>query len=505
MEAPPTLFDTLPESNAETDAQEIQLYDWQDVAVESLRRGIRDRKKNQVLAAPTGSGKTVIGSHLLKECYQKGNRGIFVCDRIPLVDQTSRTFDRYGIPHGVQQGDHWRDQPWQRIQIASAQTLLSRGWPERVDLIVVDECHTMYQTVKDTISKREAITIGLTATPFSPGMGRFYDGVVTVRTTNELIRDGYLAPYRVFAATEPDMTGAKVAAGEWTNSEASSRSMPIVGDVVSEYLKNGEDKKFICFGVDVAHCEELHRQFMAAGVLCGLYTYRNLAEREMLLEDFAKRDSRIRGLISVSALAKGFDNPQVEVVIVARPLRKSLAEHIQMIGRGLRRDPENPGKVCTILDHAGNTVRFWADMMDFFENGATKLDDGKRKKKSEPKSVEKEPLKCPNCTNVHDRAPSCPRCGFVYPKKRSEVVTVAGTLNELTGLPAGSVEDKQAFYSQLLGVAAERGYAEGWAAHNYRSRFGVWPRGLDKIPTEPTRKTRSWIRKKHIAFAKGNG
>lgn len=479
----------------------IVLHDYQTESVEKLRENIRSGVRNQVLAAPTGSGKTVIGSHLLEECLNKGRRGIFLCDRISLIDQTSAMLDDYGIPHGVIQAQHWRFQPHQRIQVASAATLEKRGWPE-TDLLIVDEAHTIRKHTADRIIKRDVVTIGLTATPFTKGMGKLYDAVVTVRTTNQLIAEKRLCPFTTFAASEPDMTGAKVVAGEWTDDAAEERSMPIVGDCVAEYLKHGNGKKFIAFGVSVRHCEEIQKQMMAAGIQCELYTYRTGEEaRSEMVTEFRKTDSRIRGLISVAALAKGFDVPDVECIIMARPLKSSFAEHIQILGRGLRWDNLNPEKKCVVLDHSGNMVRFWAQMCDFFENGCNELDDGNKKEKKKADPKEKQPMKCPQCAHVHAPFPACPACGFEYPKK-AVPEHVAGELVELNNTASATRDEKQQFWSELLWVVKDRGYKEGWAAHKYKERFGVWPRGLVDSGVEPSQKTMNWILSKQIAWAK---
>lgn len=478
----------------------IELYDFQAEAVEKLRANIRSGIRNQVLCAPTGAGKTVMAAYLLQEAHAKGKRAVFVADRISLIDQTSASFDGFGIPHGVIQANHWRRRPWSKIQIASAQTVARRKWPDPLDLIVVDECHSSYKATINRIAQRDAVTIGLTATPFTKGMGRWYDAVVTAQTTTALIEDGFLAPYDVYAASEPDMTGAKVSAGEWTDAERESRSMPIVGDCVAEYLKHAPGKKFICFGSTVAHCEELQRQFLAAGVQTGLYTYLGRGEeRAEMVDEFRRPGSYLSGLISVAALAKGFDVPSVECVIVARPLRSSITEHIQMIGRGLRRDPENPTKRCIVLDHAGNTVRFWAQMMEFFEEGAPPLDDGKPKKKSAAEPKKPDPRKCPRCHHVHNPRPHCPMCGHEYPKPQIE--HVAGELVAVgSGVP--TMEEKRLFYAELMTLAEIRGYKGGWAAHKYREKFGVWPRVGNVNPRPVSRDTYNWVKSRQIAYAK---
>lgn len=291
-----------------SEAKEIVLRPYQEQAIENLRVGIRQGYKNQLLCAPTGSGKTILAAHLIKECYGKTKKAVFVVDRINLVDQTSATFDTYGIPHGVMQASHWRHRPWERVQICSAQTLSRRTWPD-ADLIVVDECHTISKVVKDRISPRDTITIGLTATPFTKGLGKVYDRIINVTATQKLIDDGFLSNFRIFACEEPNMEGVRTKnGGEWVESEASKRSLEVVGDCIKEYLNYANGKKFICSACDTAHVEALYQQFMDAGVVCANYTYKvSDEERTEIIKEFRKPDSYIRGIITVTAATKGFD------------------------------------------------------------------------------------------------------------------------------------------------------------------------------------------------------
>lgn len=465
----------------------IELRDYQARALDNLRVNIRNGIKNQVLVLATGGGKTVIAGKMLEEADRKGKRAVFVVDRISLIDQTSAALDEFDIEHGVMQAQHWRCQPWQRIQVASIQTLARRGWPD-ADLIIVDECHSLYSDITKRIDRRDTVVIGLSASPFTRGLGKHYDEAVTVTTTNRLIADGFLVPFRVFAASEPDMVGAKTSAGEWTDHDAAERSMPIVGDLVTEYLKHGNDRKFICFGANVAHCEEIQRQFMAAGVVAEVYSYRTPDEaRAAMVTEFRKPDSNIRGLISVAALAKGFDVPDVGVIILARPLRNSFAEHIQMLGRGLRISPSTEKTECLILDHSGNCLRFWDRLSAYFETGRVELDDGRRKPKSAAQPKETEARKCPECHHVHDPAPNCPACGHEYPKKASQIRHVAGTLKEL--LASGNqITLTNDLWPQVCGAAAERGKSKEWALAQYRAMTGNWPRRRfeETMPVPPS-------------------
>lgn len=480
---------------------EIELRDYQDIAIEAMRNIIRKGIKSQMLCAPTASGKTVLASYLLKECYKMGKRATFVADRISLIDQTSKTFDKYAIPHGVIQSTHWRYRPYEQIQVASIQTLARRKWTDN-DLIIIDEAHTNYKTIRDKIEKEDAIVIGLSATPFAKGLGKYYKAITCVTTTNKLIHDGFLSKYEIYAASAPDMTGAKVVAGEWTESEAANRSMPIVGDCVREYLKHGNNKKFIAFGCNVAHCEALKDQFLSAGIACELYTYKDgIEEKEDIVNEFRKPNSSIKGLISVSALAKGFDVPDIEVVIMARPLRSSLSEHIQILGRGLR---ISHGKdKCIILDHSGNCLRFWDETNDFFENGIHELCDGKPKEKKEKKDAKKEPRKCPSCHHLHNPAPACPMCGFTY-KIKSEIRHEAGELTKLGKQRSSTLYEELAYYA-LVTRKKDPVQAQKWCQAIHKSLTGVWAtkKLTDITPVVPTIETLNKVKHTQIKWAKG--
>lgn len=485
----------------------IELRPYQLDAVEALREGLRNGYKNQILCAPTGSGKTVIGAHLINECRKKGNRAIFVCDRINLIDQTSVRFDEFGIDHGIIQANHWRTRLYEPVQVASAQTLARRQWPD-ADLIIIDECHTISETVKKRIAERNTNVVGLTATPFTKGLGKLYDNLVNVTSTQALIDEGFLSGYRIFACQEPDMEGVRVVAGEWEEKETSKRALAVVGDCVKEYVEHCNGKKFICSAVNTAHVEELQRQFMAAGVLCANYTYKTSdEERREIVEEFRKPDSVYRGLITVTAATKGFDVPDVECVIMARPLRNSLAEHIQLFGRGLRIHPDK--KECIVLDHSGNCLRFMDDMMEFFQNGATELDDGKNRdrKKKKPDDIEDKYMKCPHCHVLHAAAPFCPNCGHEYPPKRSEIIHKAGTLQEL--IASGTRQELTVeLWPQIVRYSLDHKTpekAEKFALAMFKNMTGTWP--LKKFCyTAPSDIITDYVRRKikslNIRYAK---
>ena len=97
-------------------------------AIDMLRQSIRKGNNRAVLAAPCSFGKTRVATEILKSVVANGKRGIFICDRIKLVDQALQEFDRAGIQCGVMQGEHWRTDPNAPVQIASIQTLARKRY-----------------------------------------------------------------------------------------------------------------------------------------------------------------------------------------------------------------------------------------------------------------------------------------------------------------------------------------------------------------------------------------
>jgi DNA repair protein RadD len=488
--------------------RELELRDYQEAILGKLRQAFIDGHRSVVLVAPTGAGKTEMAMALLSAAAERGNRAAMVLDRVVLCNQTSARLDSYGFDHGVMQAGHWRFRPGERIQVCSAQTLEKRGSMPGMKVLIVDECHNTRKQTMEFIKNNPSVkVVGLTATPFTKGLGKTYTTVVSAISTRELVEKDMLVPLRVFIAKEIDMAGAKKVAGEWSSAEAEERGIKITGDVVTEWVKKthevfGGPRKTVVFAAGVKHAADLAQKFTDAGYNFVSLSYKDDDEfKAEAIKEFSKPDSSIVGLIATDILTKGFDVPDVMIGISARPFSKSLSSHIQQMGRVMRKHPEK--QFALWLDHSGNYVRFAEEWEDIYTNGVTELDDGKEKPKKEPTQEEKEAAKCPRCNAFWPgRADACACCGFVRPQ-RNDVTEKPGELAEYN--PAGKKlpgrDERQAFYSQLCGVAAERGYKRGWAFHKYREKFGVDPKGLSDAPAEPTAATMKWVRSRQIAWA----
>lgn len=486
---------------------ELNLREHQLEVVQALRDGFKRGHRTQLLYAPTGFGKTEVSIFLMKAAAEKYKRAAMMMDRLVLVDQTSNRLLKYGLRHGVFQSQHERYDPAERLQVCSAQTMESRDNFPATDLLIVDECHVMRKkTIEYINSNPNMRVIGLTATPFTKGLGDVYENVVTGATTGFLVDRKWLCPLRVYIAKEIDMSGAKKVAGEWSQDVATERGIKITGDIVSEWEKKtfeifGKPAKTIVFCAGVAHGASLVEEFARLGYNFVSISYKDNDEvKREAIEDFSRPDTQIHGLIATDILTRGFDVPDVMIGISARPFSKSLSSHVQQMGRVMR--PCEGKEFAVWLDHSGNYLRFRDDWEQVFDNGVHQLDDQVEKAKREPTDRVKKESKCPKCGYLWPKsADSCPACGHVR-QRRSEVQRVDGVLEELMANRKRISTEQQDFYSELLWYANHKNWNPNWAGHKYREKFGSWPDKLiksEKVPSPPTLK---WIRSRQIAWAK---
>lgn len=485
----------------------LNLRPYQAQTLDALRQGFMSGHRSQILYAPTGAGKTEMAIALLEATKTKGNKAAMLLDRIILCDQTSQRLERYRIDHGVLQSGHWRYRPYENIQICSAQTIEKRGSFPGLSLLIVDECHqTRQQTIEFIKNNPEIRVIGLTATPFTKGLGSIYKNVVSTVTTKELVEQEVLVPLRVFIAKEINMTGAKKVAGEWSQRESEKRGMQITGDIVAEWVKKtheifGKPVKTIVFCSGVAHGADLAKKFADQGYNFVSISYRDDDEfKKDVIEDFSKPDTEIHGLIATDILTKGFDVPDVLIGVSARPFSKSLSSHIQQMGRIMR---SSEGKEFGVwLDHSGNYIRFKEDWDEVYENGVHALDDGKEKAKKEKTDKEKEAAKCPACGALWpSNSDTCLHCGHTRERK-NKLSSVPGEMEELVDNKAKK-DDKQSFWSMCQYKVKYSGWSAGRAAHTYKDKFGVWPKGLSDRPVVPDLKFERFAKAKLIKFIKG--
>jgi superfamily II DNA or RNA helicase len=120
-------------------SSEFKLRDDQKTLINEMREALRVHQ-SVLMRSPTGAGKTVMAAYMVGTSHSKGFEVIFMVHRRELLTQTSKTFEKSGIPHTfIAAGNHYN--PRMRVRIATVGTLgnrLEKIKPPK--LLIVDEC-----------------------------------------------------------------------------------------------------------------------------------------------------------------------------------------------------------------------------------------------------------------------------------------------------------------------------------------------------------------------------
>ncbi len=493
-----------------------QLRPHQQKAVTMLRELWRQNRTHQI-QGPVGMGKTEIATYLAAAMARPDNKVVFVVPYTVLVSQTAERFQKYGLPKaGIIWRDHPDYDPSAAIQIASADTLIRRDLPDNIGLMIIDESHIRRVKLLEIIENSDFPVIGLSGTPFSPWMGKYYESFIKPVTMRELIDQGYLSDYEFYAPMKPDLSNVKTSRSsawgvDYKEEEVAEimQGAKIVGNIVENWLANGRDLPTICFCVNVAHANHTTNGFNNAGVSCEVITAKTpFEERQAIFSRFSMGVTKI--LCNVGTLVAGFD-ADVRCIIYARPT-KSEMRWIQCLGRGLR--SADGKESCLIFDHSGTVHRLgFPDEIEYDEllNENDGLDQVERLKK-EVERLEKLPKECPKCKHMKQHGePVCPKCGFkplggedVETDETRQIEKLSKKISELEG---PTREDKQQFYSMLMGLKREnaakgKAYKDGFYNHKFKAKFGEWPNGLHPSPMPPSMEFKNWIKSQSIRNAK---
>ncbi len=501
-------------TNSIAPTTEASLRDYQQEAIDRLRDSLRAGSRRPMLQSPTGSGKTLVASTVVRMARDKGKRVIFCVPSLSLIDQTVEAFYKDGIwDVGVVQSQHEMTNWEKKIQVASVQTLMRR-WPRcpEADMVIVDEAHVMFEHYGRWMTDpawRKTPFIGLSATPWTKGLGVLYDDLLILTTTQELIDQGYLSKFRVMAPSHPDLRGVRTVAGDYQATElgAAMNTSPLVADVVETWLRHADGRPTLCFAVDRAHAKHLQKQFEAAGVTCGYQDMNTTPlERREIKDKFHAGEYKV--VTNCDTLTVGVDW-DVRCISLVRPT-KSKMKFVQIIGRGLRTADGKDD--CLILDHSDNHIR-----LGFVtEIGQDRLNDGKGTPTGEKEVVL--PKECPKCSYLRPpRVSLCPNCGF-KPERKEPAPNQKGELVELRPketpkrvkgdavLLGTRLIPKRDLYGELRAYGVERGRSSGWASNSFRELTGVWPNAYRDAPQiMPSMEVRAWARSKDIRWAKRVG
>jgi DNA repair protein RadD len=490
----------------------ITLFDYQAEKVDEVFRLIAKGERRILVVSPTASGKTVIACEIIRR-LNVAHQGVLFIDHLrEITAQTSEKLDKFGVFNGIIQAG-FRATPIAGVQVASIQTLEGRSRSGRMQLppakvIFIDEAHhAVARTYRRILEKYpDAIVIGLTATPCrgdGKGLGGVFDVMVLCPDVPDLIAKERLVPSRVYAPPPPDLKGVQVRAGDYVKEQLARRmDQPhLVADIITTWLKYGEDRQTIVYASSVGHSVHICDRFREMGVTCEHIDGKTpLAERRATLELF--RQKNVRVITNYGVFTEGWDCPDIGTVSLARPT-KSFGLMLQMIGRGRRTAPGK--KDVILLDHTGSFPRVgmpddrieWT--LDPEKSAHRNRDEEKRKTLTSPKIRE-----CSQCGTLCQSGKACPHCGFLPKPKPDIVIPREGELVEIkSGKAVKPSADEQRWYNEFAGYAKERGHKPGFAWHKFNEKFGhAPPHGMTAEPLPPSLEVRSWLRSRAIAYAK---
>lgn len=491
----------------------------QERALGGIVGSLRSGKKRPLLQMGCGAGKTIVASEIFSRALRKGKTAMFVVPSIGLIDQTYSKFFQAGMYDiGVIQAKHPLTNPDAPIQIASVDTLRRRTIP-MVDLVMPDECHLKPKFYMEWMNRPgwdKVPFVGLSATPWTQGLGKVFDDLIVGATIREMMNEKLACPIRIFNphGPKPDLSKVKIVTNKETGEEdyhegqiSELMSDPrLIGHVVHNWMEHGEDRRTLAFCPDRKQARILQAKFEKDGVKTAyMDADTKPAERTLIGQRLERREIQV--VVQIATCVYGVDWPFLECIIWDRPTKSEITL-VQGIGRGIRLDPKNPDKDLIVFDHSLTTTDDGiGHPLDIHHEH---LCDGKPKPdgcSKVAKKEKKEPSRLCLCGYVKQRnQPKCPECGYVMMPK-VDLEHTPGELyevvhSELKAEPKPDMATKQRWYSQLLWMQGERGYKDGWAANQYKSRFGVYPRGLTRISEYAGREVLNYVKARLIRWAK---
>jgi superfamily II DNA or RNA helicase len=325
---------------------------------------------------PTGGGKTVIFSEIVRRYLSKHNKKVVVLThRIELCKQTSKMLKGFDVKNKIINSNikELPDQDDYSCFVAMVETLKNRLNDEKlmidnVGLVIIDEAH--YNSFRKLFSQfKKSFILGVTATPLSSNiklpMHQNYNELIVGDTIQSLIDKGFLAKATTYSY-DVGLTSLKVGInGDYTvkSSDDLYMNMVMQEKLLHAYTEKSLGKKTLIFNNGINTSLYVYETFKEAGLpIKHLDNTTSVEDRKDVLHWFKKTPDAI--LTSVGILTTGFDEPTVESIILNRAT-KSLTLYFQMIGRGSRKLPHKDNFI--VIDLGNNALRFglWNDPVDW--------------------------------------------------------------------------------------------------------------------------------------------
>lgn len=340
----------------------IDFREYQEEALNEIDRRRENGETISLLVHATGTGKTSVA---IQDAKRVGGRTLFIAHRDTLVRQAVREFRRFWPERhcGLFLGS--KKEPSAPIVCASIQSLsqnLEEFRPSDFRYIIIDEAHhATAQTYRSILNYFvPEYTLGLTATPEradEDDLLEIFRECSHRLSLEDAIKAGHLAPIRcVRVKTNIDLSKVRFNAVSYAKKDLETQIRIPARDklIVETYTQNVPGKRAVAFSVNVAHAEALAELFISAGYPARAVSGRiSTKDREVILSEF--RSGKLLVLCACDVLNEGWNCPELEVLLMARPTLSKLL-YMQQLGRGTRKAPGK--KELFVFDFVDNSTRY---------------------------------------------------------------------------------------------------------------------------------------------------
>ena len=325
--------------------QTIELRDYQQEAIDNLKKMREDGKTIALLYHATGVGKTITAA---TDAKAVGGRTLFLVNALKLASQAKETFTKVWPEATLGEYTGSQKDMTQTVIFATVQSIskdLEKFSPMDFDYLIVDECHhaaaNTYQKIFTYFHPK--FILGLTATPErSDGedMLELFQNVAHKMDLKTAVERGVLVPIRcIRVKTNIDLTDVRINGIKYNSQDLESKLfIPERNQlIVDTYLKYVNGKKTVIFCASVDHATEIAKLLRDNGVKAEAVSGRDRVEvREKILKDYETGSTNV--LCACDLLNEGWDSPHTTVLFMARPTM-SKTIYLQQLGRGTRRCP----------------------------------------------------------------------------------------------------------------------------------------------------------------------
>jgi len=330
-----------------------------------------------IIVAPTAFGKSIVIAHIAKGI---GEKVLVIQPSKELLEQNYNKLITLGGTASIYSASMGEKEIGD-ITYATIGSIINIAWKFKelgITKVIIDECDRYPRDKSGQLRKfidslKATHVLGLTATPLKlqtnmgetgpysklvmltnrSKHGTFFKHIIHVSQIQDIVDMGFWTPLE-YQSYDFD-TGALVynsTGAEYTNdSIARAYENQNLQDKIVKKVHELYDRKSILVAVPtIEQATILAGKIPSAAVVHGETP---TTERNRIIEEF--RSQKIRVIVQVNVLTVGFDYPELDCLITARPTA-SISWWYQFVGRGTRIHQNK--KDCLVVDFVGSLEKF---------------------------------------------------------------------------------------------------------------------------------------------------